>query len=367
MDVPPPLRRWWQRTPVRWSVRALMVAVLVAAVGLGWVVHRARVQRDAVAAIEKGGGKAFYDWQLTTVTSPDFVDLTPKPSGQPRGPKWLAEWVGPDYFDTIKMVILFGPADPLMPHVGQLEKLEEIDFLPGRKEPGYGPSDDGMAYLKGLNQLKHIKLSVNTLKGIIGSKITGKGLESIKGAIKLQILELNGAPLNDQDLAPLRGFTNLRLLELGSPNITDAGLEHLVGLVEMRRLTLEGTRVTSNGIKSLQGMKRLNQLDLSMSQVESLENFRTLPSLTNLTLVKNPVNDAGLVPSSDPGFASLTVLNLFGTRVGDDGLKSLKDLPKLIRLVLTGTEVTDAGVAAFQKDRPKVKISRQKMPGPNQK
>ena len=47
------------RRLLRLSVRALMVVVLVLAVVLGWFVHRAQVQREAVAAIEKAGGKVY--------------------------------------------------------------------------------------------------------------------------------------------------------------------------------------------------------------------------------------------------------------------------------------------------------------------
>ena len=31
---------------------------------LGWIVHRAKIQRDAVAAIQRAGGSAFYEWDF---------------------------------------------------------------------------------------------------------------------------------------------------------------------------------------------------------------------------------------------------------------------------------------------------------------
>jgi hypothetical protein len=31
---------------------------------LGWIVDRAKIQRDAVAAIQRGGGSAFYEWDF---------------------------------------------------------------------------------------------------------------------------------------------------------------------------------------------------------------------------------------------------------------------------------------------------------------
>ena len=40
--------------PYRFSVRAIMMLVLVVAAGLGWLVRSAHIQRDAVAVIGPG-------------------------------------------------------------------------------------------------------------------------------------------------------------------------------------------------------------------------------------------------------------------------------------------------------------------------
>jgi hypothetical protein len=52
---------WWPW--LRISVRGLIVSVLLVGGGLGWIVHQARIQRDAVAAIVKSGDRVQYDWQ----------------------------------------------------------------------------------------------------------------------------------------------------------------------------------------------------------------------------------------------------------------------------------------------------------------
>ncbi|MFI5456455.1 MAG: hypothetical protein ACHRXM_13480 [Isosphaerales bacterium] len=41
-----------------------MILVLVLGGGLGWIVHRAQIQRDAVAAIQRAGDSAFYEWDF---------------------------------------------------------------------------------------------------------------------------------------------------------------------------------------------------------------------------------------------------------------------------------------------------------------
>src|SRR5262245_2007903 len=101
MDDPPPDSRRWRLSPRRISVRALMIAVLVLGVGLGWVVHRARVQRDAVAAIEHAGGRVVYDWA--------WVDGHAAPPGAgPPAPRWLVDLLGPDYFGHPAAIYLIG-------------------------------------------------------------------------------------------------------------------------------------------------------------------------------------------------------------------------------------------------------------------
>ena len=57
-----PVSRPWRRF-LRFSVRGLMVVVLVFVAGLGWLVREARIQRDAVAAITKAGGTVYSDWE----------------------------------------------------------------------------------------------------------------------------------------------------------------------------------------------------------------------------------------------------------------------------------------------------------------
>ena len=59
--TPIPTRR--PRKPLRITLGALMILVLVIGGGLGWIAHRARVQHDAVAAIRAIKGGVFYNGQ----------------------------------------------------------------------------------------------------------------------------------------------------------------------------------------------------------------------------------------------------------------------------------------------------------------
>ncbi len=65
----PQSRRSW----LRLSLRGLMIFVLLAGGWLGWLAHRANVQRKAVAAIQHAGGRAWYDWEWKISSTGHFA------------------------------------------------------------------------------------------------------------------------------------------------------------------------------------------------------------------------------------------------------------------------------------------------------
>jgi hypothetical protein len=100
---------------------------LILAIGgwLGWIVHSARVQRDAVAAIEKLKGTARYDWERR-----NGVNI---PGGRPMWPKWLVDRIGIDYFGHVTQVRLVATpelSESDLIHVSHLSGLEELDLHP---------------------------------------------------------------------------------------------------------------------------------------------------------------------------------------------------------------------------------------------
>src|SRR5271167_2173291 len=84
-----PASRPWRRF-LRFSVRGLIVVVLVIGAWLGWLVRSARIQREAVAAIERAGGNVTFDsgWTENTTNRPR----------EPWAPEWLVDQIGIDYF-----------------------------------------------------------------------------------------------------------------------------------------------------------------------------------------------------------------------------------------------------------------------------
>jgi hypothetical protein len=59
-----PVSRSWRRF-LRFSVRGMIVVVLVSGGWLGWIVRSARIQREAVAGIRNAKSRVSSDWELS--------------------------------------------------------------------------------------------------------------------------------------------------------------------------------------------------------------------------------------------------------------------------------------------------------------
>jgi Leucine Rich repeat len=225
----PVSRPWWNY--VRFSLRALIVLVLLIGAGLGWLVRSAHVQRDAVAAIRRAGGGVTYDWEWNSGKCAT--------GGEPWAPKWLVGLIGVDYFAHVTSVWLLPvPTDGTIVEVGHLTQLERLQLIGGIA------SDGGLIHLKGLTKLSGLSLSNN--------QVSDAGLVHLNGLTKLSDLDHSYNQVSDAGLVHLKGLTKLSVLDLERTQITDAGLAHLNGLSELRNIGLTGTRVTQSGVQELQ-------------------------------------------------------------------------------------------------------------------
>lgn len=93
-------RRW-----MRFSLRALLIAIAIVGVWLGLESSRARKQKRAVATIESLGGRLGFDFQLDRQGS---WKVDPRPSA----PDWLIKAIGDDYFRRVVVVNFDEGSDP---------------------------------------------------------------------------------------------------------------------------------------------------------------------------------------------------------------------------------------------------------------
>jgi len=295
---------------------------------------------------------------------------------------------------TLHLTVPVGVTDAGMKDLARLEKLTELSLSANLV------TDAG---LKDLSRLKNLSmLFLHT------QKVTDAGLKDLKGLKNLNtLILLHTQGVTDAGMKDLADLQNLSSLCLGYVGVTDAGLKDLSGLKKLRTLNLVGTQVTGATLKDLAGLENLTTLDMTIAPVtdEGLKGLAPLKKLTSLSLFGTKVTDAGVrfleplenlekleignTELSDKGLKhlaalrklsslrlhscrnltdvglknlapldKLTSLDVSATAVSDEGVPALAALRNLTTLELSGTQMTDAGVARLRQLLPRCKIQR---------
>jgi hypothetical protein len=285
------------------SLRVLMLLVLLLGGGLGWLAYWARVQREAVAAIEAAGGTVFYDLEWA------YGEFGPKPR-KSRWPKRLVKLVGPDYLGHVMAVqFLYGPSnkadDEVMAQIGRLGHLEDLEFA--------GPD-------------------YNTVRTKGDSLVTDAGIAHLQGLNRLRRLRLYDTA--DQTASKLSRLAMLEELIIESERLTDAGLVYLAPLKQLKRLDLQTKKLTAEGLAQLIGFNRLESLYLWVDGLKDYQFLSHFPELTKLTLTLSVTERNPLLPFERER-----------TPRGDFGLASLGTLSKLRELTVFGNPYPDGMLA----------------------
>lgn len=238
-----------------------------------------------------------------------------------------------------------------------LDKIVSVTLL--------NSTPDDAARLEALAELTHLKrlefrdgLATDELdgeNGPLGSSPDDDELRlvsSLPGLVKLRIC---GEHISDAGLASLAGMTQLKDLELSCPNISDAGLDHVARLNQLERLQIWQGRITSAGLDRLVRLRRLESLDLALQGPigESLSaSLKKLPALKSLKLSGTELTDAQLAELDE--LEHLEHLALFQTKVNGAAFARLQALPRLQSLSVTISPIADDSLAALA-DFPQLK------------
>ncbi len=244
--------------------------------------------------------------------------------------------------------------DSDMPELARLPNLARLDLSLTRI------SDHGLQQLKNAPAITDLNLYYDEL-------ITDAGLSTVKGWKHLKRLSVRGTKISDTTLQHLSGVTSLESLDAGYAQITDVGLELLTPLTNLKELTIGGNKLTDAGLQPLRQLPGLVYLDLSGAQrtdsglwsvsltEPGLDAIATLKNLRHLRLSGTLVSARGMEKLA--GLTKLEWLDLEGCkRVGDDVAPLLASFRTLRRVDLTGTQVTEKGIAALHRTNPNCKI-----------
>ena len=238
-------------------------------------------------------------------------------------------------------------------------------------------TDQGMQEIKNLPGIVEFSL-------YYAEYVTDEGLAAIKGWKRLKRLNVHGTKISDTTLDHISGIAALESLNIGSAMITDVGLERLVSLPNLKELTIGGNKLGDAGLQALRQMPGLTYLDLNgrqgtdanvwtigMSDI-GLGAILTLNQLRDLRLgcasigvgvegnrfaTVTPVNVTTRWLEKMKALSKLESLKLQGcSLVDDDSLALLATFPALRELDVTGTAVTDKGIAKFRAAKPKAVV-----------
>jgi Leucine-rich repeat (LRR) protein len=174
---------------------------------------------------------------------------------------------------------------------------------------------------------------------VLRGRLTNGEMAQMASLTQLQWLDLSSTNMTDEWCVFLKGFKNLRVLFLDDTAVSDAGLARLETLSELETLHLSGTRITDLGVSHLSGLPKLRTLILADTQVTGT-GLTDLRSLEDLTL-RDPgtygsapvVTDAGM--ASLDGMSHLSHLDIYASKITDEGLFRLRNLKSLRSLELT--------------------------------
>lgn len=201
-------------------------------------------------------------------------------------------------------------------------------------------TDDGFAELQRARSLVHISITSNLLSSF--------ALDVLSRLPSLRSLLVHRGPrIGDEGLRHLSKCSELRELCLKETAISDKGLSYISELPNVWSLILDDTGVTDDGCATLAGMSDLSLLSLNRTRVtgHALARLRDNEHF-NIYLEETPATDDAVIALADE-LSNLTLISLSDTRVGDTSARALAPLQHLNDVRLSGTRITDVGLAAF--------------------
>lgn len=201
-----------------------------------------------------------------------------------------------------------------LPWIAQLQGIVALDLGDVRSF-----TDDDLKQLKNLDDAIIVDLSYTS--------ITDEALPSLGSLPELRHLYLRGCAITDSGVARFSIFDQMLYLDLSRTAITDIAGKHLAKFTAIRSLSLDETPMTDSGIASI-GLAEKKKL-------------------VKLSVAGTPVS--GVFLQDLAGHPSIQFLDLSGTGLTDEGCNALVMIPKLEKLVINDTNVSDSAIDSLSK------------------
>jgi hypothetical protein len=318
----------------RFKLRTLLIAWLVCGAWLGWWIHSARQQRDAVAGIRQLTNLGVIGYSFEA----DYSHNKWWPRIDPTANSWIPgfalEALGNDFFHNVVYVQVDeenGLRPELAAQLSRLENLRSLILL-------CDVSDVALDRLTDLRELRSLQ---------VFSSDSDDASRAISRLPKLEALTINWGGLTGDGFANLARMRTLKSLTLD--RMTDEGLAQLAQNRKLEGLyILPGQwdrleRITGKGVAQLAACPRLRGLTLKRSCItdDDLQYFARVTSLERLSLELGSITGVGFQHLT--GLTNLKWVCLENAPIMDDAMTFLAQLPNLEAIDLRGTEVTLAG------------------------
>ncbi|QDU25403.1 Leucine Rich repeats (2 copies) [Anatilimnocola aggregata] len=310
---------------LRFSLRALLVATTLFAFALGWFVREyRRYERERVAA-------AFFAGHPSVSL---FNSLSPLGETNNQPVIAIGEVRHGRIYRPIETLFCEGRIEEeFSSHMQLFTNLKNIEIYQGE----FSSESNTFDHLPALRELsiKHSDLRDRHL----GSIATLPSLRS------LQLLKCSISPEGAEKLSTLQNLHNLILTD--AP-ISDVAMERLSTFARLETLDLRNCTFTSDSAVHLGKLSRLKVLVLNSTTADDrLLESADFSRLEVLSLNDCQISDRGL-KQVIAGSLRLKYLLLRNTRVTDEGVEQLLDLPWLTHLDLRGTRITRQALATVE-------------------
>jgi hypothetical protein len=359
-----PNRRWLQ-----FSLRSLLLFVLMVSIACSWFavrLRKAEKQKAAVAAFEKAGGFVRYDFDPGDPSDPFYrsrrLDL------DPPYPAWLVKQLGIDFFADATGAVYFpweltvmncsGPPPPLPPNFdfdiltrlprlqaltvfirdsGDFEKIARLVQIGHLNIIANGYGDENLAHLRALVRLRSISLFGFTIQS---------GLQHLAALLQLSEMRLSACRFASSDMVPAVRLGQIEELDFDRTYDVNVALTWVKDSPRLRRLRIshgdmsEDCELKQAGMEIIVSLPHLEELELSRLVIEetAISQLGKMRQLRRLAIPYSKIHDADLKQLQD--LKQLEQLDLSYNPINGEGLDHLKGLPRLRSLIFFGP-ITD--------------------------